>query len=77
MKSFGQWFAAQGESEDADVIEEVESEGPLPEGVYMGIGGKLHAFCRACARAYTVYPLEVEGFEQEMSYCGASPRCCP
>lgn len=68
MQSFDQWFSEQG-------TQPVEPE--LPEGVF-GEAGKYEAYCRVCDKRYELFHDPItEGFDQNMSYCGGSPRCCP
>ena len=49
----------------------------LPEGVW-DRDGKFFAKCRSCENTYEVcWDVDEEGFDQDMSYCGGSPSCCP
>lgn len=44
----------------------------LPEGLYI----RVKAHCRVCGTSYN-YIGDIEDFDQDMSYCGRSYRCCP
>jgi hypothetical protein len=47
----------------------------LPEGLWER-DGVLMCECRVCERAMPA-ECEPEDFDQDMAYCGGSPRCCP
>lgn len=69
MRSFDKWFSEQGKTPP------VEPE--LPEGVFAE-AGKYYAYCCVCDERYELFHDPItEGFDQNMSYCGGSPRCCP
>lgn len=71
MRSFGQWF------HDQKPLETAEDASPLPDGVWQE-GETYFAHCRVCDCAYEL-PIDplTDGFDQNMSYCGGSPRCLP
>lgn len=73
MRSFEKWFSDQGKQ--AASPEPVEPD--LPEGVWTR-NGAFVAECCSCGRTYELFhdPIK-EGFDQDMSYCGGSPSCCP
>ncbi len=72
MRGFERWFADQGKAEPAP-----KTAQELPDGVF-GEEGAYYAYCCVCNRSYElpIDPIK-EGFDQEMSYCGCSPSCCP
>jgi hypothetical protein len=69
MKSFDQWFAEQkAEPQEPD----------LPDGVWVNADGKYCAWCCVCGNEYELFHDPIaEGFDQDMSYCGSGPSCCP
>lgn len=75
MKDFGRWFTEQGQTV---VPQTTPVDDMLPEGLFDGPNGTFRAYCRACENTYEVsWDWQKEGFDQDMSYCGGSPRCCP
>lgn len=85
MKSFDQWFNQTGREPDTrikspsddDFVEDDE----LPDGLSLqtdkGTGYvRLMAVCRGCDERYEIFCSPCD-FDQDMSYCGGSPSCCP
>ena len=76
-KSFERWFAGQGREEagaksHAPILPDVD----LPDGLYLR-NRIVTADCRVCGKGYEFCGDLADGFDQDMSYCGGSPWCCP
>lgn len=69
MKDFGRWF------NDFKLPVSEPAEVELPEGLWEANGG-YEAQCRSCERYYEIY-CGPEEFDQDYSYCGSGPHCCP
>jgi len=78
VKDFGRWMAEQRAAappaSPAPTVQ-IDDDG-LPDGLWRR-NGKVMASCRACERDYEYDIDPAEGFDQDISYCGGSPRCCP
>lgn len=70
MKSFDDWLL-----EDPTVP--LNQKPMLPVGLWESPQGVIMAQCRVCERWYAYGGDPIDGFDQDMSYCGGSPRCCP
>lgn len=70
-----QAFAPRGAilSDDNGPIAEIIPD--LPDGVTEK-DGKYFARCCICDRSYELF-IDPGEFDQDMSYCGGSPPCCP
>lgn len=69
MKPFSDWVMT-------DPTIPLNQKPMLPEGLWETPKGVIMATCRCCDNWYE-YDGEVEDFDQSMSYCGRSDRCCP
>lgn len=69
MKPFHEWVM--------EPITPVNQKPMLPVGLWEDKHGVIMAQCRVCERWYEYYGDPADGFDQDMSYCGGSPRCCP
>lgn len=76
---FERWFQQQGRPAPAGESEPgLPSPAVLPDGLWEDerAPGKLFYRCRSCEKAIELdYP--PEEFDQDMAYCGGSPRCLP
>lgn len=69
MKPFHEWVMQP--------IAPVSQLPELPEGLWQDKGGNMLASCFICECPYPYNGDPADGFDQSMSYCGKSERCCP
>lgn len=70
MRAFEDWV-------QEDPTTPLNQKPALPEGLWEDKNGNILAECRVCERWYQWDGDPADGYDDDMSYCGGSERCCP